>query len=95
MDKSPTSATADPPQIRDRIVGLERLDASLLDPHPENWRLHGDDQRSALGNVLGKVGWADAIVARKRGDRYQIIDGHLRQEAGGKIPVLVVDLDWW
>lgn len=80
-------------EFRDRIVGLERVKTELLDAHPRNIRTHGDEQRSAMANVLEQIGWADATVARKQGDRYQVLDGHLRQEMADTVPVLVVDLD--
>lgn len=79
--------------FRDRVVGLERVDPALLDAHPRNWRRHPQEQRSALRSVLEEIGFAGAIIAVKRGDRYLMADGHLRKdEAAGPVPVLIVDL---
>lgn len=78
------------------------VDAADLVDHPENWRVHGDEQRHALKAVLNKVGIADAVVAfeRKtgRGKRVRrelvLIDGHLRkEELEGEVPVLVLDVN--
>ena len=81
--------------MRDRIKGLKRIASNKLVPHPENWRLHPEKQRKALAASLSTIGWANAIIARPLSDgRYQILDGHLRaEEADGKVPVLVVDVD--
>jgi len=44
--------------------------------------------------VLSEIGFAGAILVRKAGERYQVIDGHLRHELlGGQLaPVLITDL---
>lgn|GEM_PF-5748776 len=72
------------------------VDASLLEAHPGNFRVHTPEQRSAMDAVLGEVGFAGAVLVRElEGGRYQILDGHLRVEemAGQQVPVLVTDLD--
>jgi hypothetical protein len=82
--------------IRDRIVELRRVRAAELKPHPLNWRVHPERQRSALSRVLHEVGYADALVARTLVDgSLELIDGHLRAETTPDVdvPVLVVDLD--
>lgn len=81
--------------VRDRILGLRRVPASELRAHPKNWRIHPPAQREALSEVLARVGYADAVLARPTPDGLEIIDGHLRAETtpDQDIPVLIVDLD--
>ena len=83
-------------QIRDRIVGLVRVPARQLRPHPKNWRRHPSHQRQALQGLLEEVGYADALLARRLPDgSLELIDGHLRAEITPDlhVPVLVLDLD--
>lgn len=82
-------------QIRDRIVGLQRLPASEIRPNPKNWRTHPKAQRDALKGVLAEVGIAGAVIAYDPGDGQglMLIDGHLRtEEIKGEVPVLVLDV---
>lgn len=82
--------------IRDRIVEFRRVPAAELHSHPQNWRKHPAAQRQALTGVLQEIGYADALVARRRSDgRLELIDGHLRAAAtpNAEVPVLIVDLD--
>ena len=82
-------------QIRDRVKELRRVRASLLRPHPNNWRTHPDHQRDALRGVLAEIGYADALLARELPDgTLELVDGHLRAETTpeAEVPVLVVDL---
>lgn len=79
----------------DRIVGLQRVDASLIDPHPSNFRVHGAEQTDALRRSLEQLGIYDVAIVRRKGKRFELIDGHLRRELVGAsqpVPVLVVDL---
>lgn len=80
--------------IRDRVQELRRVRASELVPHPENWRVHGENQRSALRGALEEIGFADALLVREDNGRLQVIDGHLRREEMGdaEVPVLVLDV---
>ena len=81
--------------IPNRIVGLERIRAKDLIPHPDNWRIHPDNQREALSRMLHRIGYVGAVVARQLPNgKYQIIDGHLRAELtpNNRIPVLVVEI---
>ena len=85
-----------PPVVRDRIVELCRVRAGELRRHPQNWRLHPPAQQAAMAKVLGEVGYADALVARRLADgTLELIDGHLRAATTPdvEVPVLVVDLD--
>ena len=86
---------------RDRIKALVRVAPSQLEPHPKNWRTHPPEQRQAIEGILSEIGYAGALICRPAPgdngdkDRYQIIDGHLRQDVtpDGTVPILVLDLD--
>jgi hypothetical protein len=81
--------------MEDRIKELRRVKASELLKNEMNWRLHPPEQRQALREVLERIGYAGALVARELdGGGLQLIDGHLRAEvsADEEVPVLVVDL---
>ena len=83
-------------QYRDRIVELCRVPARELQPHPQNWRMHGAAQREALRGILAEIGYAGALLARRLADgRLELIDGHLRAETSPDqdVPVLMLDLD--
>jgi ParB-like chromosome segregation protein Spo0J len=82
--------------VRDRIKELRRVKASLLRPHPRNWRTHPKAQQDALRGLLAEVGYAGALLARELPDgSLELIDGHLRAETTPdmEVPVLVLDLD--
>lgn len=84
------------PEIRDRVVELRRVRAGDLQENPRNWRRHPERQRRALRALLEEVGFADAILARERGDgSLEIVDGHLRRSMDPEmvVPVLVLDVD--
>jgi DNA modification methylase len=80
---------------RDRIVELVRVRAGELVDNPKNWRRHPERQRAALRGLLREIGYADALLARREGERLVLIDGHLRKSLGADqvVPVLVLDLD--
>lgn len=82
------------PKPKNRIVGLRQVRAGDLKPNPRNWRLHPPEQRHALETMLDRIGWVNAVIARKTDDGLELVDGHLRSEIDpdAKIPVLVVDL---
>jgi hypothetical protein len=83
-------------KIRDRIREFCRVKASLLRPHPKNWRTHPAAQQDALRGVLAEIGYAGALLARELPDgTLELIDGHLRAETtpDAEVPVLVLDLD--
>lgn len=83
------------PTIRDRVKELKRVRAGDLIPHPQNWRTHDAAQKEALAGAVSELGFAGAILAREIGDgKYQILDGHARQEMDedALLPVLVTDL---
>jgi len=86
-------STPDP--IRNRIKGLKTIQAKHLRPDPRNFRRHPDYQRDSLSEMLVRVGYVDAVVARETEDGYVIVDGHLRADLDpeAQLPVLVVDID--
>lgn len=81
---------------RNRIAGLEYVDAAELVAHEKNWRRHPENQTSALRGILNEVGIADALIAyrsERNGDKLTILDGHLRRQAAPQQwPVLVLDV---
>lgn len=85
------------PDFRNRVSELKYIKAGLLDPHPGNWRNHGEDQVGAMVGVLTDVGIADALKAYyspRNSNRLTIIDGHLRQGVAPDTlwPVLILDV---
>lgn len=77
--------------VKDLVTSFERIDPKKIKPHPHNPRVHLDAQREALRAMLDKYGIVDAIVVRKEGDHYELINGHLRhEEINQKIPALVI-----
>lgn len=81
--------------FRDRIVELRRVKAAELRANARNWRLHPDDQRSALTAMLTDIGYVGATMAREVDGQLELIDGHLRADIAGDsdVPVLIVDLN--
>lgn len=81
--------------IRDRIVELRRVPASVLRANPKNWRTHPESQRSAMAGILAEVGYADALLVRQTPAGLELIDGHLRAETtpDQEVPVLVLDVN--
>lgn len=88
------------PPLRDRIVELRRVPASLIDGAPWNWRTHPGEQRAVVQASIEELGIIDALKVRAMPDgRYQLFDGHLRSDLyvtispDTLVPVLVTDLD--
>jgi len=81
--------------IRDRIIGFERIHRDQLIPDERNWRTHPESQSKAINGILKEVGIASALLVRKVGDKFKIIDGHLRQsnEEQDTWPCLILDVD--
>ena len=87
--------SSDPQQIRDRIVDFRRVKGKDLLSNPNNWRMHSEEQRGVLRDLLGDIGIANALIARQtQSGKLEIIDGHLRQDTNPNIewPVLVLDV---
>jgi hypothetical protein len=91
------AAVAARPEFKNRVVGLEYRKAKELAVHPKNWRLHPQEQRSALTAALESIGVAGAVIAYRseaRSGQLTLIDGHLRRDLlDEEIPTLVLDLD--
>lgn len=81
-------------QFADRVKEMRRVKPEELRPHPDNWRLHGQDQRSALRYVLGRIGIAGVSVAYDDPEwGLTLIDGHMRQsEVSQEIPTVILDV---
>lgn len=82
-------------QLENRIVELEREgDPSSVIPHPRNAREHPPEQRAAMDESLGRLGWIDAVIVNVR--TKHVLDGHDRQQEaldrGETIPILWVDV---
>ena len=98
MTSTPAAGSATPAAtgIRDRVLELRRVPAGELKAHPDNWRTHGAEQRTALRAVLERIGFAGALLGRlDAGGELQVLDGHLRAAEVAPevpIPVLVTDL---
>ncbi len=80
--------------VADRILELVRVRAGDLVDNESNWRRHPARQREALRGLLSEVGYADALLARREGERLVLVDGHLRKSLDPEqvVPVLVLDL---
>ena len=83
--------------VRDRIVGLERVEAAELIGHDKNFRLHPQAQKNAFKGILDEIGQAGALIgyySERNDGKLTLIDGHMRaKDFGGTWPVLVTDLD--
>src|SRR5947209_3158670 len=81
-------------KIRNRIIAHLTLRAGDLVPHPLQFRLHPDTQRSALAASLKEVGFARSLLGYRMPDgRVQLIDGHLRRDIDPEMLVTVELLD--
>lgn len=79
---------------RNRIVRSGTADPKTLMANPENHRLHGNLQQSAMVEVLDTVGWVQDVILQEGTDL--IIDGHMRVglalRKGELVPATWVDL---
>lgn len=83
-----------PTQYKDRVQKLIRLKPSQIDDDERNARRHPTAQQQALREGLAKLGVWNAVIVRKVGKRFRLVDGHLRrEELDQPIPALLVDLD--
>ena len=81
--------------IKNRIKELKMIKFSQLAQNPKNFRKHPKQQADAMSEVLQRIGWADAVLARETDDGLMLIDGHLRKELApdDEVPVLILDVD--
>ena len=83
-------------KVKDRIKELRRVSVGELLANPKNYRKHPQRQRQALREVLARIGFADALLARETERGLELIDGHLRKEEldpKQKVPVLILDVN--
>ena len=81
--------------IADRIKELRRVRAGDILANPSNYRTHPDEQKDVMQDVLERIGFAGALLARELDDgTLVLIDGHLRRDMDHEqiMPVLVTDL---
>jgi ParB-like chromosome segregation protein Spo0J len=81
--------------MRNRVLEVRNIPAKQLRANPHNWRLHPDEQRSALGAMLEEIGFVGTLIARDTPDGIELIDGHLRADLAddAEVPVAIVDLN--
>lgn len=82
--------------IRNRVIERRRMDAAEIELHAGNWRLHPEEQRQAMGEVLdqiGQVGELYAYYSARNNGALTLIDGHLRKGLGGEWDVAITDLN--
>jgi DNA modification methylase len=73
---------------------LRWIDPNSISPNKNNWRIHTDDQRVMVRDLIKGLGWADVCLFNQRTGEF--INGHLRrdisiEEGITSIPVLVGD----
>lgn len=84
--------------MKNRILSFKWVAPSTLEDHPQNWRVHNENQKAAMQAVLDSIGVADAILVYKSqaSGKMTIVDGHMRRsmlDSQDKVPVLVLDLN--
>jgi len=83
-------------EVKDRIIGMEKIHSSDLLDHPMNFRKHTSQQKAAFKGILDEVGKADALVvyqSEREGGKYVVIDGHMRKnDFSGEWACIVTDL---
>lgn len=84
------------PRWKRRLEGeIKWMSPDDLLAHPDNWRIHPDQQRAILEGGLDDLGWVDTVKVSKKTS--MILDGHARvflaRQQGEEVPVqYVVDL---
>jgi len=86
---------ADATPWRSRITGSGTEDPAVLVANPRNWRLHPKGQRTAMGDMLARVGWVQQVLVNRTTGL--VVDGHLRVELAlergePSVPCLYVEL---
>ena len=82
-------------KFQNRVKELRTVRAKDLLSNPKNWRIHSERQEDVLTDVMKKVGFADALLARETEDGELIlVDGHLRKDLAedDEVPVLILDI---
>jgi DNA modification methylase len=81
--------------FKNRIVGHGSKPASQFQAHPNNWRKHPKNQRSAVKGSLDSLGWVAEVIENVTTGR--LIDGHERvwnalQNGDAEVPFIQVEL---
>lgn len=63
-----------------RPVEIRRIPLSDLHAHPANPNRMGPEGRAKLSRLIGRSGTYTPLAARRHGDGYQLIDGHVRAD---------------
>lgn len=82
-------------QWANRIIEQGEASPAALVANPRNWRVHPDNQKAAMRDVLNEVGWVTSVIVNRASGF--IVDGHLRAAIAAErgeltIPVQYVDL---
>lgn len=80
---------------KNSIVGSADVDPKSIELNEGNWRTHPKEQKEAVKDALGKIGWVQRVIVNKNTNR--VVDGHLRvaiarERKEATIPVSYVDL---
>ncbi len=82
---------------KDRVTGLKKIRVDQIEPNPENWRTHSQEQLDAIAGIFGEVGLAGAALGYVGPNgKVRLIDGHARlglMEPKAKIPVVMLDVN--
>lgn len=77
--------------LRNRIKGHRKIKASDLIANEKNFREHSPEQKSALQELYGSIGFARSLLAYELPDgRLKLLDGHLRADT---TPDEIVDVE--
>jgi hypothetical protein len=91
---SSKTGKSSPGSWRSRIVGHEMVDAEQLLAHPQNWRVHPQNQQNIMESLLDEVGWLDEVKVNQ--NTGLVVDGHMRAaiaiSKGEQVPVCYLDL---
>jgi len=81
--------------IKNRIKEYKLIPKEKIQDNPKNWRIHPENQKMYLKEVLEEVGFVNAVLVREiQNDLYELIDGHLRKDLlDDEIPCLVLDVN--
>lgn len=84
--------------LRDRILGLERLQPRDLADNPLQHKEHPEHQQDVLSGLLQEIGIAGALLVYRsaaNNDRLTLVDGHQRKGLAPDVPwpCLVTDLE--
>lgn len=83
--------------VRNRNKEIRKVRVGDLWDNPANHRMHGDQQKAVMADVLKEIGYlGTAIAFEMEGGGYRLLDGHCRKNLlnpDEEIDVCIVDLD--